>query len=137
LGEGAGARPTEQKTAPPKKPTLELKASPMMSFTPAKIRFVAEVKGGPNDFEDLYCPTVEWDWNDDTTSESSVDCEPYQPGKSEIPRRFTVEHVFKVAGLYRVKIRLKRKARVILFADVQVQVNPGVRDSGLALLPSF
>ena len=126
------ARQAAKETGQPKKPTLVVKATPTLSFTPSKIRFVAEVKGGPNDYEDLYCPSVEWDWNDDTTSESSVDCEPYQPGKSQIIRRFTIEHVYKVAGLYRVQIRLKQKSRVVLSANVQIQVSPGARDPGLS-----
>jgi hypothetical protein len=129
----AAVRPAGQEASQAKKPTLALKATPMMSFTPAKIRFVAEVKGGPNDYEDLYCPSVEWDWNDDTTSESTADCEPYQAGKSEIPRRFTIEHVYKVAGTYRVQIRLKKKSRVVMSANVFVQVSPGVRDPGLSV----
>ena len=46
-------------------------------------------------------------------SESTVDCEPYEAGKSEIKRRFTVEHIFRRAGSYQVYFRLKRsdKAR--------------------------
>jgi len=127
----------DQAARPPKKPSLTLKASPMMAFTPAKIRFVAEVKDGPDDYEDLYCPSVEWDWGDDTTSESSVDCEPFQPGKSKITRRFTVEHVFKTAGLHRVRIRLKRKTRVILSTEIQVQITPGLHDPGLLSRRSF
>lgn len=129
-GSTAPARPAVPAGGEPKKPTLTVKATPVMSFTPAKIRFVAEVKGGPNDYEDLYCPTVEWDWNDDTTSESSADCEPYRAGTSVIPRRFTIEHVYKLAGNYRVQIRLKKKSRVVLSATVQVQVSPGARDPG-------
>jgi hypothetical protein len=126
-----------QEARPAKKPSLTLKSSQMMGFTPAKIRFVAEVKGGPDDYEDLYCAAVEWDWGDDTTSESSVDCEPYQPGKSQITRRFTVEHIFKIAGQYRVKIRLKKKTRVVLTADVLIEISQGIRDPGLASPHSF
>jgi hypothetical protein len=127
-----------QEARPSKKPSLTLKASPMMGVTPAKIRFVAEVKDGPDDYEDLYCPTVEWDWDDDTTSESSVDCKPYQPGKSQITRRFTVEHIFRNPGEFRVKIRLKKKTRVVLFADIQVHIGLGIiRDPGPTSPQSF
>ena len=126
----ATARPSAREAAKPQKPTLTLKATPIMSFTPAKIHFVAELKGGPDDEEDLYCPSVEWDWNDDTTSESSADCEPYQAGKSQIRRRFTVDHVYRLAGNYRVQIRLKKRSRVVLSANVFVQVSPGARDPG-------
>ena len=61
----------------------------------------AELIGGANDSEEFYCPTIEWDWGDGTQSESSVDCEPYEAGKSEIKRRFTVSHVFR-AGMFKV-----------------------------------
>jgi len=121
----------------PKRPALSIKATPMISFAPSKIRFVAELKGGSNDYEDLYCPTVEWDWNDDTTSESTADCEPYRAGTSQIPRRFTIVHEYKMSGNYRVRIRLKKKTRVIISADVLVQVYPGVSDPGRSAADPF
>jgi hypothetical protein len=124
------AQSSARDAAKQQRPTLTLKATPIMSFAPAKIHFVAEIKGGPNDDEDLYCPSVEWDWNDDTTSESSADCEPYRAGKSEIRRRFTSDHVYRLGGTYRVQIRLKKKSRVVMTANVFVQVSPGARDPG-------
>ena len=59
-----------------KKASLSLKASPNVGFSPARIVLTAEVKGGPNDAEDLYCASIEWVWGDDTKSESKADCEP-------------------------------------------------------------
>jgi hypothetical protein len=58
-------------------------------MSPARIVLTAELLGGPNDYEDFYCPTTEWDWGDGTLSESTLDCAPYESGKSEIKRRFT------------------------------------------------
>ena len=55
--------------------------------------------------------------------------EPYEPGKSEIKRRFTVEHIFR-AGAYKVMFRLKRRDRSLAAATVNIQVRPGVRDIG-------
>ena len=55
----------------------------------------AEIKGGANDYEDFYCASVEWEWGDDTKSESKADCDPYEAGKSEIKRRFVMEHTFR------------------------------------------
>ena len=81
----------------------------------------------PNDFEEFYCPTVQWEWGDGTQSESASDCAPYQPGKSEIKRRFTVEHVFR-AGAHRVMFHLKRRDRAVGTASVNIQVRPGMRD---------
>src|SRR5712691_4608000 len=78
-----------------KRPTLKLTARPPLGMSPARIILTADLNGGPNDAEDYYCPTIEWDWGDGTTSESTSDCAPYEPGKSEVRRRYTVEHVFR------------------------------------------
>jgi hypothetical protein len=109
-----------------KKPSLSLKATPAISFAPARIVIVAEVKGGSNDFEDFYCPSVDWDWGDDTNSTSDTDCEPYQAGKSEIKRRYTVEHRYRNAGSYKIVLRLKKGDRVVGSANTQIQVRPGL-----------
>jgi hypothetical protein len=123
------AGPAPGTTAPDqKKPSLTLRASPIISYSPTKITLVAELKGGPNDNEELYCPTVEWEWGDDTKSESSADCDPYVPGQSEIQRRFSVIHEIKAAGSYRIWIRLKKKDRTVIAANAVVQVNAGVHD---------
>ena len=110
-----------------KRPKVSLKATPVISMSPARIVLTAEITGGANDFEDFYCPTVQWEWGDGTQSESTNDCAPYEPGKTEIKRRFTVEHVFR-AGAYRVMFRLKRHDKAVGFATVSIQVRPGLRD---------
>src|SRR5919106_6686282 len=81
-----------------KKPSLSLKATPPISFSPAKVRVVAEARGGADDYAEFYCPTIEWDWGDGTVSENTVDCEPYEAGKSEIRRRFNAEHTYHTSG---------------------------------------
>ena len=96
-----------------KKPSLALKATPAVSFAPARVVVVAEVKGGANDFEEFYCPTVEWEWGDLTTSTAEADCEPYEAGKSEIRRRYTVEHRYKNPGGFRIVLRLKKGTKVV------------------------
>ena len=109
-----------------KKPSLSLKATPSVSFAPSRIVVVAEVKGGSNDFEEFYCPTVEWEWGDLTTSTAEADCDPYSPGKSEIKRRYTVEHRYKNAGGYKIILRLKKGTKVVASANTQVQVRAGL-----------
>ena len=109
------------------RPKLTLKAQPMMAIAPARVVFTAELNGGANDVQDYYCPTVEWDWGDETRSETTADCEPYQAGKSEIKRRFTVEHVFRV-GNHRVMFHLKRHDKAVGNATINIQVRPGLRD---------
>jgi hypothetical protein len=111
-----------------KKPSLSLKASPSVSFAPARIVVVAEVKGGAEDIEEFYCPTVEWEWGDLTTSTVEADCEPYTAGKSTIKRRYTVEHRYKNSGGFKIVLRLKKGDKVIASANTQVQVRAGLGD---------
>jgi len=113
-----------------KKPSLSLKASPAVSFAPSRVVLVAELKGGANDNEEFYCPSVEWEWGDLTTSVAETDCQPYEPGKSEVKRRYTVEHQFKNPGAFKVSIRLKKGAKVIAQANAQLQVRPGLGYQG-------
>jgi hypothetical protein len=113
-----------------KKPSLSLKATPAVSFAPARVVVVAEVKGGAEDNEEFYCPTAEWEWGDFTTSTAEADCEPYEAGKSQIRRRYTVEHQFKNPGSFRIRLLLKKGAQVIATANALVQVRPGLGDPG-------
>jgi hypothetical protein len=107
-----------------KKPKLTLKAQPVISMSPSKVTLRAELVGGANDYEEYYCPTVEWDWGDGTQSESTADCQPYQAGKSEIKRRFVVDHVFRT-GYYQVAVRLKRRDKAVASATTAIQVQGG------------
>jgi hypothetical protein len=112
------------------KPAVSVKVSPLIGFSPARIVLTAELKGGPNDYEEFYCASVEWDWGDDTRSETKADCDPYEAGKSEIQRRFTIDHTYNFAGDYRVEFRLKQKNKVVARGTTDVKVRPGVRDGG-------
>ena len=110
-----------------KRPKLTLTARPPIAMSPARVSLTAELAGGPDDLEDFYCPTIEWDWGDGTSSETTSDCDPYEAGKSTFKRRFTVEHVFR-AGYHRVSLRLKKHDKQISSATVVVDVRPGIRD---------
>ena len=112
------------------KPSVSIRASPGAGFSPLRVVLTAELKGGTNDYEEFYCPSVEWTWGDDTKTETSADCEPYEAGKSEIQRRYTTSKTFHTAGEYRVEFRLKQKNKVVGSGSVTVQVRPGVRDGG-------
>ena len=107
-----------------KKPKLTLKAQPVISMSPSKVTLRAELVGGANDYEEYYCPTVEWTWGDGTQSESTADCQPYEAGKSEIRRRYVVDHVFR-AGYYQVAVRLKRRDKVVASSTTAIQVQGG------------
>ena len=109
-----------------RKPSLSLRATPPMGFSPLRVRLGVDVRGGSDDYAEFYCASVEWDWGDGTISESSSDCEPYEVGKSTIRRRFTAEHVYRQQGVHKVIFRLKQKTRVVGSANVTVQVRSGL-----------
>ena len=106
------------------RPKLTLKAQPNVGISPARIMLTAELAGGANDFQEYYCPTILWEWADGTESESTFDCEPYEAGKSEIRRRYTVTHTFK-SGAHKVWVRLKRNEKLLASANVILQIQPG------------
>ncbi|MGE0392618.1 MAG: hypothetical protein AB7I25_00165 [Vicinamibacterales bacterium] len=109
-----------------KKVSLSLKVTPSMGVAPVRVRASVEIKGGPNDNEDLYCPQLEWTWGDDTISESAADCEPYEAGRSTIQRRYSAEHTYRYGGLYKLTLRLKQKDRVVAFTSTNLQIQGGL-----------
>ncbi len=113
------------------KPTIKVNASPPVGFAPARFVVTAELVGGANDYEDFYCATVEWDWGDDTKSETKQDCDPYEAGKSEIKRRFVMDRTFNIPGEFRVQFRLKQKNKVVGAGQTVVKVNCGVQSGGV------
>jgi hypothetical protein len=121
----ADVRSDEEKD---RKPKLSLRANPAISFSPSRVYFSAELRGGPDDFEEYYCPAVEWDWGDGMQSEANQDCEPYESGKSEMKRRYSAMHVYQYSGRFTVVLRLKRNNKVVVASNTSVQVRPGVRD---------
>ena len=131
LGAGVSGLSAQQKPNEKEadsRPRITVRAQPPVAVTPARIVLTAELIGGADDFEEYYCPTVVWEWGDDTSSESTIDCEPYEAGRTQIRRRFTVEHVFRRSGTYKVLFRLKRRDRLVATATTNVQVQPGARD---------
>jgi hypothetical protein len=123
-----GSASSAQRSGDDKKPSLSLRATPPVGFSPLKVRLVVDVRGGSDDYEDFYCPAIEWDWGDGTVSGNSQDCDPYQAGKSTIQRRYSIEHVFRQPGTFQVFFRLKQRDRVIAASSSNIQVRPGVRD---------
>ncbi len=116
------------KDAKDKRASLSLKANPTISFSPSRVVVTAELKGGSNQTDEYYCPSVEWEWGDETRSESSAGCEPFQAGTSDIQRRWTTSHVYNTAGNYRIVLRLKRNNKVVAAGNTSVQVKAGLRD---------
>ena len=116
----------EEKANKGKKPGLELRASPRFAFSPANILFTAELKGG-DDVEELYCPEVEWEWGDGGKSVQESDCDPWTEA-TKIQRRFSSNHTFQYAGLYRVKVTLKRSGKNIMSQTFCMTIRAGIGD---------
>ena len=114
---------------PDKRPKITLRAQPTISMSPSRSSSRPNCLAGRTISKSIYCPSVEWQWGDGTSSEVSSDCEPYEPGKSQIKRRFTVEHLFR-AGTYRIVFHLKRHDKAVASATASIQVRPGLRDNG-------
>ena len=101
---------------------LRLRATPRIAFAPADILFVGQIRGGPDDNEQLYCAEIEWDWGDDTTSEQILDCDPYEAGVTDIRRRFSVRHTYNYGGRYEVRLHLKQGDDVVISGRTRIEV---------------
>ena len=111
------------------KPSLSLRLTPPVGVSPLRMRAAVELRGGSNDYADFYCASVEWDWGDDTMSESSSDCAPYEAGTSVIRRNYSAEHTYRQAGSYRVVFKLKQKTRQVAAVNATVTVRAGAGDT--------
>lgn len=112
-----------------KKPRLDLRAIPRMAFSPVNIFLTAELLGG-DDVEDYYCPELEWEWGDGGKSVHEADCPAYEAG-AKIERRFTAEHEFRRAGIFNVKVTLRRANRTVAANTVKITIRPGIGDRSL------
>lgn len=121
-GQAADPHASSQRRGPDDDPQLRLRATPRVAFAGQSFLFVGTLRGGPDDNEELYCATLEWDWGDDTYSESTPDCDPFEPGRSEIRRRFSVRHTFDYAGRYEVRLNLKRQDDILISARTRIEV---------------
>jgi len=110
-----------------KRPGMELRSSPRFAFSPANVLFTAELKGG-DDVEELYCPEVEWEWGDGGKSVKEADCDPWTEG-AKIERRFTANHTFQFAGVYRVKATLRKTGKQLLSQTLTLTIRAGLGDT--------
>ena len=110
-----------------KKPRLDLRATPRMAFSPVNIFLTAELQGG-DDVEEYYCPELEWDWDDGGKSVQEGDCPPFVVGNTKLDRRFTAEHEYRRAGIYNIKVTMRRANRSLAASNVRVTVRQGFGD---------
>jgi hypothetical protein len=109
-----------------KQPMLEIRTVPRVAFSPVNVLIIAELRGG-DDAEELYCPEIEWDFDDGTKSVHEADCPPYEAGAA-IERRYSIEHFYRRAGNYEIKVTLRRNARTLKKATGRLNVRPGASD---------
>jgi hypothetical protein len=119
------AQKNDTKAPEPKRPKLVLRARPAIGIAPLRVVLTVELEGGDNDFEQYYCPTTVWEFADGAISEASPDCPPYEAGKSEIRRRYTVEHTYKRSGYLRVYFSLQHRGKEVAATSVNISVQPG------------
>jgi hypothetical protein len=112
-----------------RRPKLTLRLRPEIGIAPMRVVATAEFEGGSNDFEDFYCPTTVWEWGDGAVSEATSDCPPYEAGKSQIKRRYTVEHLFRRSGQLRVYFSLRQREKEVAVAGANVTIQPGGTDN--------
>src|SRR6185503_2606647 len=113
-------------TEKPRKSRLDLRAAPRMAFSPVNVLLTAELSGG-DDVDSLYCPEIEWNWDDGGKSVHESDCTPLEAGGT-FERRFTAQHAFRQAGTYNVKVTMRKANRSVAVATATVTVRPGAGD---------
>ena len=117
-----------------RKPSVSIKANPAMGFAPMRVVMTADIKGGADDYAEFYCATVEWDVialdgkGDGNKSEQRLECDPYEPGKSEIKRRYVREQIFRFPGEYTIRFNLKQKDKVVGGGRTSLRVRGGLGD---------
>jgi len=111
-----------------RKPRLDLRATPRVAFTPARVLLTAELVGGEA-AEDFHCPGVDWDWGDGTHSFHESDCPPFVAGM-EVERRFTASHAYVEPGDYHVRVSLRRASRSVAVARTSILVHSGLGGGG-------
>ena len=108
-------------------PKLTLRASPRIVFNLDEVLFIGELRGGDDNYEELYCVSLEWVWDDDTRSQSTPDCDPYEPETSRIRRIYSMRHRFQQNGRYEVWLHLKQRDKAVSSARTSIEVR-GIRN---------
>ena len=105
--------------------SLDLRASPQVSFSPSRVVLTGELRNVTTQDEEMYCPEVEWEWGDGTRSSVSADCGPFEPGASTTKLRYVQQHTFQYPGYFKVVLRLKRGPQVLVSGTTTLTVRAG------------
>jgi hypothetical protein len=104
-----------------KRPKLRLRVLPQWGPPSTEFLLAADLKGRP-DNEDLYCPTMEWQWGPQDTSIQVQECPSFQKGVTPIERHFSTRHRFGGEGAHTVTLVLRKGDEVLARASVSVRV---------------
>lgn len=77
-----------------------------MAFGPVEITVRTKIL---NPTREWYCPSYEWSWGDDTKSEYTSDCLPWEELDKESQDRDvreTKKHLYKAPGTYTITVKL-------------------------------
>lgn len=118
-----GASPAQDQAN--RRPEVVLTALPSVAFVPARFKFSVQLQGGADDFEEFYCASIEWEWDDGTVSRWARDCEPYRGGRSRIQRNFTAVHTYDLPDSYTPTFRLKKRGKVVAQVKVDIEAVSG------------
>jgi hypothetical protein len=103
-----------------KRPRLDVRASPRIAMSPARVVVTVELVGG-DDVEDYYCPGLQWEWGDGSRSFQESDCEPFQEGAA-VERRYSASHFYGSPGDYNIRVTLSRSDRTLASNSARVMV---------------
>jgi hypothetical protein len=73
------------------------------------------------ELEKYYCLDEVWDWDDDTESEYSPDCDPYEPG-TELKTQFGASHQYRTPGSFRIRLRLESNGKTVISGTTRAQI---------------
>ena len=104
-----------------KRLTLDLRVVPRIGPPSTDFVFVADLKGGV-DGRELYCPTLEWQWDSDDTSVEEGNCPPYEAGVTPVQRHFSITHRFPAETSRDVMLVVRQGDKVLARANVSVRV---------------
>ena len=80
-----------------RKPRLDLRAAPAHGLLPRQRAPHRRAHAAATTSTQLYCPEIEWNWDDGGKSVHEADCAPLEAGGT-FERRYTANHAFRQAG---------------------------------------
>ena len=112
-----------------KKPSLSLKATPPVGFSPLKVRLVVDVSGGADDCRRLLLPDHRMGMGrrPDVRELGGLRTRTRR-ARARSGAATRTEHTYRYEGNFTARFRMKQGKRVVASTTVNVQVRAGVRD---------